>query len=264
VHRARHLSTDAFVRQLRRIRTTDTENAILVVTEGIFSMDGDSPDLQALQDACLDYEATLLVDVAHDLGAVGPGGTGTLGLQGLVGKVDLVIGSFSKVFASNGGFAATSSASIREYLRPYAASHTFSNALSPPQCATVLTELEIVRSSEGDVLRQGLRGVAQVLREALAAAGVRCLGKPGPLVPAFLGPEGAGRITAALCFDHGVFANLVEYPAVSVGASRFSMQLMATHTRAQAQSAAEVVGWAYHFAKQLLAAASGASASVGA
>jgi 7-keto-8-aminopelargonate synthetase-like enzyme len=92
VHRVRHLSTDAFVRQLRRIRATDTDNAILVVTEGIFSMNGDSPDLAALQTACHEYDATLLVDSAHDLGAVGPGGSGTVGLQGLLGKVDLVIG----------------------------------------------------------------------------------------------------------------------------------------------------------------------------
>jgi len=112
VRRARHLSIDAFVRQLRRIRAVDAENAILVVTEGIFSMDGDSPDLAALQSACREYEATLLVDVAHDLGAVGPDGTGSLGLHGLLGNVDLVVGSFSKVFASNGGFVSTSSTAI--------------------------------------------------------------------------------------------------------------------------------------------------------
>jgi 7-keto-8-aminopelargonate synthetase-like enzyme len=261
VHRARHLSTDAFLRQLRRIRATDTANAILVVTEGIFSMDGDSPDLQALQAACSEYEATLLVDVAHDLGAVGPGGTGIVGLQGLLGKVDLVIGSFSKVFASNGGFVSTSSAAIAEYLRAGAPSRTFSNALSPPQCATVLSALEIVRSSEGEVLRQDLRGVVQSLREALESNGAECLGKPGPLVPVRLGPEGVGRITAALCFDRGVFANLVEFPAVSVGASRFRMQVMATHTSEHVRLAAEVIGWAYRFAKQLFGGAPSAIVS---
>jgi glycine C-acetyltransferase/8-amino-7-oxononanoate synthase len=252
VHRARHLSTDAFLRQLRRIRATDTANAILVVTEGIFSMDGDSPDLQALQAACSEYEATLLVDVAHDLGAVGPGGTGIVGLQGLLGKVDLVIGSFSKVFAANGGFACTSSTAISEYLRAAAPSRTFSNAISPPQCAAVLKAVEIVRSAEGDLLRERLSHVAHVLRETLATSGVVCLGTPGPLVPVLLGREGVGRITAALCFDQGVFANLIEYPAVSVGACRLRMQLMATHTRAQAQRAAEVVGSACQFARQLL------------
>src|SRR5262249_39592290 len=156
-------------------------------------------------------------------------------------------------------------APVREYLRPYAPSHTFSNALSPSQCATVLAALKIVRSSEGETLRQSLLGIAEVLRNALATAGLRCLGKPGPLVPAFLGPEGVGRITAALCFDNGVFANLVEYPAVSVGMSRFRMQVMATHTPEQARLAAEVVGWAYQFAKQLLAAVDpGATVSAGA
>ena len=252
VHRVRHLSTDAFVRQLRRIRATDAENAILVVTEGIFSMNGDSPDLEALQTACREYEATLLVDVAHDLGAVGPGGTGIVGLQGLLGKVDLVIGSFSKVFAANGGFAATSSAAISEYLRAGAPSRTFSNAISPPQCAAVLKAVEIVRSAEGDLLREKVSHIAHVLRETLATSGVVCLGKPGPLVPVLLGREAVGRVTAAICFDGGVFANLIEYPAVSVGACRLRMQVMATHTSAQAQQAAEVVGWAYRFAEQLL------------
>jgi glycine C-acetyltransferase len=255
VHRVRHLSTDAFVRQLRRIRATDTENAILVVTEGIFSMNGDSPDLAALQTACREYEATLLVDTAHDLGAVGPGGTGTVGLQGLLGKVDLVIGSFSKVFGANGGFAATSSAAIGEYLRAGAPSRTFSNALSPHQCAAVLKAVEIVRSAEGDVLREKVSQLSQVLRETLATSEVVCLGKPGPLVPVLLGREAVGRITAALCFDHGVFANLIEYPAVSVGACRLRMQVIATHTCAQVQRAAEVIGWASQFASKLLARA---------
>jgi 7-keto-8-aminopelargonate synthetase-like enzyme len=259
VHRVRHLSTDAFVRQLRRIRATDTENAILVVTEGIFSMNGDSPDLAALQTACCEYEATLLVDTAHDLGAVGPGGTGSVGLQGLLGNVDLVIGSFSKVFGANGGFAATSSAAIGEYLRAGAPSRTFSNALSPHQCAAVLKAVEIVRGTEGDVLREKVSHLAQLLRETLAKSEVVCLGKPGPLVPALLGREAVGRITAALCFDHGVFANLIEYPAVSVGACRLRMQVMATHTHAQVQRAAEVIGWASQFARQLLGRAAAAT-----
>jgi 7-keto-8-aminopelargonate synthetase-like enzyme len=264
VHRVRHLSTDAFVRQLRRIRATDTDNAILVVTEGIFSMNGDSPDLAALQTACHEYDATLLVDSAHDLGAVGPGGSGTVGLQGLLGKVDLVIGSFSKVFGANGGFAATSSAAISEYLRAGAPSRTFSNALSPHQCAAVLKAVEIVRSAEGDALREQVSSLAHVLRDTLAASGVVCLGKPGPLVPALLGREAVGRITAALCFDQGVFANLIEYPAVSVGACRLRMQVMATHTRAQAQRAAEVIGWASQFAAQLLARAAATPSSASA
>jgi 7-keto-8-aminopelargonate synthetase-like enzyme len=73
-----------------------------------------------------------------------------------------------------------------------------------------------------------------------------------------------GRITAALCFDHGVFANLIEYPAVSVGACRLRMQVMATHTPVQAQRAGEVIGWAFQFATQLLARAAATPSSASA
>jgi glycine C-acetyltransferase len=122
-----------------------------------------------------------------------------------------------------------------------------------------LKATEIVRSAEGDLLREKVSQVAQVLRETLAASGVVCLGKPGPLVPVLLGRESVGRITAALCFDNGVFANLIEYPAVSVGACRLRMQVMAPHTCAQAQRAAEVIGWASQFAQQLLGRAAAAA-----
>ncbi|HEX7795531.1 MAG TPA: aminotransferase class I/II-fold pyridoxal phosphate-dependent enzyme, partial [Vicinamibacterales bacterium] len=145
-----------------------------------------------------------------------------------------------------------------------APSRTFSNALSPHQCAAVLKAVEIVRSAEGDGLREKVSSLAHVLRDTLAASGVVCLGKPGPLVPALLGREAVGRITAALCFDHGVFTNLIEYPAVSVGACRLRMQVMATHTHVQAQRAAEVIGWASQFAAQLLARAAATPSSASA
>lgn len=252
VHRVRHLSTDGFIKQLRRIRSTDNENAILVVTESIFSMDADSPDLRTLQETCEEYEATLLVDIAHDFGSCGPDGTGILGIQNMIGKVDLLVGSFSKVFAANGGFVATRSAAIREYLRPYSPSHTFSNAISPVQCATALVCLEIVRSQEGDALRSQLLRAATTLRNAMGQDGIKCLGNPGPLVPVLLGPEAIGRITASLCFDSGLFANLVEFPAVSVGASRFRMQLMASHTDEQVHRAASIIGRSYRSAMQII------------
>jgi len=253
VYRVQHLSTEGFAQQLRHIRVTDTENAILVVTEGIFSMDADMPDIRALQDLCREYEATLLVDIAHDFGSCGPGGSGTVGIQDMLGKVDLIVGSFSKVFASNGGFVATRSEAVRAYLRPYAPSLTFSNAISPLQCATVLAALQIVQSAEGNDLRRRLLEVANCLRDALQRSGLRCLGQPGPVVPAFLGSEGVGRIAAALCFDAGLFANLVEFPAVAVGASRFRMQLMASHTAAQVERAAGIIGEAYQFSTKLFA-----------
>ncbi|HYQ84972.1 MAG TPA: aminotransferase class I/II-fold pyridoxal phosphate-dependent enzyme, partial [Rubrobacter sp.] len=97
----RHNNVQDVRRRLARIRAKDTRNAILVVSEGLFSMDSDSPDVAGLQAACREYGAVLMVDVAHDFGASGPGGTGQIGLQGMLGQVDLVMGSFSKTFASN-------------------------------------------------------------------------------------------------------------------------------------------------------------------
>lgn len=117
--RYNHLDLDAVKSHLKEIRSQDTENGILVITEGLFSMDSDVPDIAKLQDICHEYGATLFVDVAHDFGALGPGGTGSLGIQEMLGKVDLVMGSFSKTFASNGGFLATNSPAVKQFVKFY-------------------------------------------------------------------------------------------------------------------------------------------------
>ena len=154
VHLHGHLNLDSARRHLKRIRAKDTENGILVVTESLFSMDSDTPDLRALQELCREYEATLFVDVAHDLGAMGDGGRGFIGMQGMAGKIDIVMGSFSKTFASNGGFVSCNSPAVKQYLKFYGCSATFSNALSPVQSATVTKAFEIVQSDRGRELRR--------------------------------------------------------------------------------------------------------------
>jgi glycine C-acetyltransferase len=123
-----HLNLQSTRRHLKRIRARDTENGILVVTEGLFSMDSDTPDIGAMQDLCREYNATLMVDIAHDFGNIGEDGRGHIGLQQMTGKVDIVMGSFSKTFASNGGFVSCNSPAVREYLRYFGSSGTFSNA----------------------------------------------------------------------------------------------------------------------------------------
>ena len=113
------------------MREKDRENGVLVVTEGLFSMDSDTPDIAALQALAHEFGATLVVDVAHDLGCLGEDGRGHIGMQQMIGKVDVVMGSFSKTFASNGGFVACRTRGVKEYLRYYSSPCTFSNALSP-------------------------------------------------------------------------------------------------------------------------------------
>jgi len=237
----RHLDCDHVRELLARIRATDAVNAILVVTEGLFSMDADSPDLPLLQHLCREYGATLLVDVAHDLGALGPGGGGVLASQRMLGKADIVMGSFSKTFATNGGFVACAQPVARRQLQLYAGPHMFSNALSPMQAAVALASLAIVASTEGDALRADLLRNAVELRALLGCSGLHCLGGPSPIVPVWTGLEAAARVAGMLLARDAVFVNPVEFPGVPLGAARLRLQLMARHTPAQLRRGASLV-----------------------
>ena len=231
IHYHGHLNLDALARKLERIRNTDQQNGILVVTESLFSMHSDTPDLAAMRALCDQYGATLLVDCAHDLGSIGDDGLGHLGLQNAMDSADIIIGSFSKTFGSNGGFIAVKTRATAEYLKYYSATHTFSNALSPVQAATVLTALNIVRSEEGRTLRRKLMDNILYLRAELTRAGLETLGDPSPIVPVRLGLEGVGRFASRHLMALGGIANLVEYPAVPQGGARFRFQVMASHTQ---------------------------------
>jgi len=225
-----HLNSRGLERRLERIRAKDKDNGILVVTESLFSMHSHTPDIGELRDLCDQYKATLLVDCAHDFGSIGEDGLGHLGLQNVMDKADVVIGSFSKTFASNGGFISVKTRAAAEYLKYYSATQTFSNALSPAQAATVLAALGIVRSSEGAMLRRKLMDNILYLRRSMAENGLKPLGDPSPIVPIHLGDEGMARMASARLAELGAVANLVEYPAVPQGNARFRVQVGANHS----------------------------------
>lgn len=262
--RFRHLDNDSVRKRLSAIRAKDTGNGILVVTEGLFSMDSDIPGLEELQEICREWGATLLVDVAHDFGAMGPGGTGSIGEQGLLGKVDLVVGAFSKTFASNGGFVASSSPAVRQYVRMFGSPHLFSNGLSPVQAAVVEEALRIVRSEEGNALRARLARRTHLLRDELSERGLTCLGVPSAVVPVLVGETPVGRIAARGVIERGVFANLVEYPAVPVKSARFRMQVMAGHSPEQVRAAADAVAEAIEEARAVVEGGAGERSAVAA
>jgi glycine C-acetyltransferase len=231
IHLHGHLNLDSVRRHLNRIRTRDKENGILVVTEGLFSMDSDTPDIGALQELCQTLNATLMVDVAHDFGNIGPDGTGHIGLQKMLGEVDIVMGSFSKTFASNGGFVACKSHAVKEYLRYFGSAGTFSNALSPVQAAIVLKAFEIVQSEEGKSLRASMMRNVLCLRSALEGLGLEVVGNPSAIVSAKVGDEALARMVSERLPALGVVANLVEFPAVAKGSARFRLQVMAKHSQ---------------------------------
>lgn len=241
VVRYEHLNVEAVRQHLKEIRGRDARNGILVVTDGLFSVDADYPDLVTLQAICHEYDATLLVDVAHDLGAMGPGGTGVLGMQNLLGKVDLVMGAFSKTFSSNGGFLASRSEAVKQYVKMFGGSHFFSNALSPVQTAVVLKAAQIIRSPEGDVLRGKLFEAIHALRDELTQRGLTCMGSPSPIVPLLIGNEKLARTANRLLFDRGVLAFMVEFPVTPTGSSRFRLQVQAAHKPEEAREAARII-----------------------
>jgi 7-keto-8-aminopelargonate synthetase-like enzyme len=151
-------------------------------------------------------------------------------MQYMLGKVDVVMGSFSKTFASNGGFVACKSRAVKEYLRFYNAPATFSNALSPVQAASILKAFEIVDSEGGRKLRQELLSNVLSLRQELQQAGLQYYGDPSAIVCIKMGSEGLARLVSRRLPELGLVANLVEFPAVPKGAARIRMQVMAKHT----------------------------------
>ncbi|ESQ88127.1 aminotransferase class I/II-fold pyridoxal phosphate-dependent enzyme [Asticcacaulis benevestitus] len=230
IHLFRHNSIEMAREKLVKIRSTDTTNGILVVTEGLFSMDSDTPDLIALQELAHEFNATLVVDVAHDLGSLGKDGRGHIGIQNMIGKIDVIMGSFSKTFASNGGFVACRQRAVREYLRYYSSPNTFSNALSPAQAAIVGKCFDIIDSEEGAALRGKLMDNILLLRELLQSCNLETYGDPSPIVCVKMGQESLARLTSRHLPANGLLANLVEFPAVPKGRARFRLQVMANHT----------------------------------
>jgi glycine C-acetyltransferase len=231
IHLFRHNQIEGAREKLAKIRSTDTENGILLVVESLYSMDSDTPDTRALQELAHEYGATLLVDVAHDLGNLGPTGRGILEIQDMIGKVDVVMGSFSKTFASNGGFVAARGRSVKEYMRYFSSPNTFSNALSPASAAIVGKAFDIIRSEEGAALRAELMSNIKLLRGLLSECGLETYGDPSAIVCVKTGTEALARLASRRLPSMGMLANLVEFPAVPKGQARFRLQVMAKHSQ---------------------------------
>ena len=243
-----HLDNAALEQRLARIRARHPRSLILAVTETLFSMDSDTPEFRSFLNVCRRHGAVSLVDVAHDLGCMGPTGRGQLETQNAVGQPDILMGSFSKTFASNGGFVATNDEAVKEYLKMYSCPQTFSNALSPIQVAIVRAALAIVRSAEGAARRRQLIDNSTYLRAELARNGFSCLGEPSAIVPVFLGEDEPARALWRTLSSRGVSSNFVEFPGVANNRARIRMQVQSAHTRAHADS----------FVAELVAARDGA------
>ncbi|ERN42501.1 7-keto-8-aminopelargonate synthetase [Rubidibacter lacunae KORDI 51-2] len=235
-----HNNLEEFHSVVQQAREKNPKQGLFVLLESLYSMDSDSPDLESFSKVTREYGGIIILDVAHDFGCMGNKGLGVLDNTAENYWPDIVMGSFSKSFASNGGFVAASSKVI-EYLRYYSPSFTFTNALSPIQCAIVLTCFDVIFSKDGEALRSKLRENIIRLRDGMTSKGFRLGGIPSPIVPVFVGNEAKARLTSRALEDRNLLANLVEFPAVARGEARFRFQVMREHSSQDIDDACHIM-----------------------
>jgi 8-amino-7-oxononanoate synthase len=219
--------------------------AALVVTDSVFSMDGDVAPLPEIAELATRHRCMLMVDDAHGIGALGPGGRGAVAAAGLAGRVDVVVGTLGKALGSYGAFVCARR-EVAELLVNTARPFIFSTAPPPPSVGSALAALELLRSRPG--LVEQLRRAAATLREALSAYGLDLGGSRTQVVPVMVGDA---RRAMALCersLERGIFAQAIRPPTVPQGTSRLRLAVMATHSADELRKAARVIG---HAAREL-------------
>jgi glycine C-acetyltransferase/8-amino-7-oxononanoate synthase len=213
--------------------------AALIVTDGVFSMDGDVAPLAELAELAKAHGCRLMVDEAHATGAIGPGGRGSVAAAGLSGEVDVVMGTLGKALGSYGAYVCANRETT-DYLLNTARSFVFSTALPPSVAAAGLAALELLESQPERVERLGTN--ARVLRGALASEGLEVGGSATQIVPVPVGDAGTAMELCERLLERGVFAQGIRPPTVPEGSSRLRFTVMSTHRREELERAAKLVG----------------------
>jgi glycine C-acetyltransferase len=200
---------------------------ILVVTDGVFSMDGYVADLAEITRLAERHGALVMVDDCHATGVVGTRGRGTAAFCGVDGHVDILTGTYGKALGgAMGGFVA-GRRSLIELLRQRARPYLFSNALAPAVCGAALEAIRISDSGEGEALRTRLASHAARFRNGLAAAGFRLLEGSHPIIPVMIDDAALAQTMAARLLDLGVYVTAFSFPVVPHGQARIRTQMNA-------------------------------------
>jgi 8-amino-7-oxononanoate synthase len=212
---------------------------VLVVVDGVFSMEGDLapvPDIAAL---CREHGARLMVDEAHGVGVLGERGAGACEAYGVEDEVDLRMGTFSKSLASCGGFIA-GPGDVIDFLRVQSRSFMFTAAAVPAAIGAALGALRIIRSNEGPELMARVLDNARYLHSGLARLGYQVMEPTAmpdgsellsPIVPVLVGDDWQAVLLWKALYDAGVYVNVALYPAVQRGGALLRTSVMATHER---------------------------------
>jgi 8-amino-7-oxononanoate synthase len=242
----RHKRIDKLDAMLERAATDG--GGVLVVVDGVYSMEGDTCDLPAVSERCRDHGARLMVDEAHAVGVLGARGAGTCELYDVEDKVDLRMGTFSKSLASCGGFIA-GPADVIDYLRISSRPFLFTAAAVPAAIGAALEAIRICRSAEGPELFARVLDNAAYLHSGLSELGfdvVEPTRLPDgrelltPIVPVIVGEDWQTALLWKALWDRGVYTNVALYPAVPRGGSLIRTSVMATHEREHLDRALEV------------------------
>jgi len=200
----------------------------LIVTDGVFSMDGDIAPLPDIVKVAKEYDAIVMVDDAHGEGVLGKGGRGIVDHFSLHGEVDIEIGTMSKAFGVVGGYAASSSVVV-EYLRQKSRPFLFSSAMTVPDVAACLEAVRILQESEDRVKK--LWESANYFKGKMKEAGFNTWKSQTPITPIVIGDEKTTQEFSKRLFDEGVFVQAIVYPTVPKGTARMRVMISAIHTK---------------------------------
>lgn len=243
----RHNKLDKLEKMLQR--AAGDGGGVLVVVDGVFSMEGDLAPLPEICDLCEAYGARLMVDEAHGAGVLGDRGAGASELFGVEDRVDLRMGTFSKSLASCGGFVA-GKADVIEYLRIQSRTFLFTASAVPAATGAALAALRVIRSADGPPLLRAVQDNARYWRDGLEERGFAVVeaqalpdGHPygadivTPIVPVLIGDDWQTGLMWKGLYESGVFVNTALHPAVPPGQSLLRTSVMATHDRAMLDTA---------------------------
>ncbi|MEX0594184.1 MAG: aminotransferase class I/II-fold pyridoxal phosphate-dependent enzyme [Balneolaceae bacterium] len=212
------------------LEKADPDAGKIIISDGVFSMSGILADIPGLVELAEEFNARLYLDDAHAIGVIGDGGRGSASVFGLLDKVDLVSGTFSKSFASLGGFIVGEQPVI-DFIRHHSPAHIFSASMPPANVATVLKALEILQSEPWRLER--LEGISNFMRKELSTLGFNVWNSQTPIIPVVIGDMMDCFKFWKDLFEEGVYVNAVVPPAVPQNQALVRTSYMATHTDEQ-------------------------------
>lgn len=226
IERFRHNDMDHLERVLKFL---PDDGGKLVVVDGLFSMEGDLAPLPEIIPLCKQYSARLMVDDAHAMGVIG-GGHGTSAHFGVTEGIDLIMSTFSKSFASLGGFVAGET-DVVDYIKHHARALIFSASIPPANAASALAALHVMRDEPERIVRVNL--IAEKMRNGFKQMGYDIGASESPIIPIIIGDNERTFLMWKMLLEHGVFVNPIISPAVQPGRQLLRTSYMATHTDSQ-------------------------------